>query len=47
MSAFLSLTDEASGSSIDWAYAKLNVALTYTYEFRDKGNESKYWLASY
>lgn len=31
-------TDEAAGSSIDWVYGRLNVSLTYTYEFRDKGN---------
>lgn len=29
--------DLASGSSIDWVYGKLNVPLTYTFEFRDKG----------
>lgn len=27
----------ASGSSIDWVYGKLNVPLTFTFEFRDKG----------
>lgn len=31
--------DLASGSSIDWVYAKQNVNLTYTFEFRDKGNK--------
>lgn len=33
--------DLASGSSIDWVYAKQNVNLTYTFEFRDKGNVLK------
>lgn len=29
--------DLASGSSIDWAYEKCDVPLTYTFEFRDRG----------
>lgn len=30
--------DPASGSSMDWVYDKLNVSLSYTFEFRDKGD---------
>lgn len=33
--------DPASGSTIDWAYETVKVPLTYTYEFRDKGNRNK------
>lgn len=35
---YLYWADEAAGSSIDWVYGRLNVPLTYTYEFRDKGD---------
>ena len=30
-------TDTASGIGVDWAKGALNIPLTYTYEFRDKG----------
>lgn len=31
------IPDPASGGSDDWVFGKLNVPLTYTFEFRDKG----------
>lgn len=37
--------DLASGSSIDWVYGTQNVSLTYTFEFRDKGDCIPYLLA--
>lgn len=36
--------DLASGNSIDWVYDKLNVPLTYTFEFRDQGNARTFKL---
>lgn len=34
--------DVSSGGSIDWVYDKVNVSLTYAYEFRDKGKQYAY-----
>lgn len=31
---FFSIADPASGNTVDWAYARKNITLSYTYEFR-------------